>query len=799
MNLKRLFPLLLLILCSADASYAQTVPAPYLYYFSDLAHGFVIERADGTDSRVLAQNVMPPDYTIVAGPGWSPSGKWFAWTGRVDMSPGVSPISGWLISADGTNRLTMLDNVSGDTVEMEWSPSRDLLYVLYRHGELIDDFYLIDADAGKTAVHFTIPDNATTLVHNWTPDGQRLVYVYRSQSPPNDSNKVVAIMSSDGTIEQESISVGTPVRGYDNIDASLSDDGHLLAYRDSKRTDVIVIENILTYEQTTFPLPPGSFIKAINWNPKGDYAFVHTSYDFCPNRYLCAPASLWLLSVSAQTIQLISTNTYPIDYDYDPTIAERTYSVGRPWSPTGDNGVFLTTDNALHVIQPDSLRTTDLSEVGVAHGWIWSSDGHLLLINSGVPSSIFRYDVSTGAREVIGEAGSYYLQQVALSPDNRYFGFPFQHFILDMATGEHIRFSPHNVDSSRGDMGSAGYRWNPDSQWIITSDEYGYAGGIGPPGIAVFKLDGTLRRDLGVCFLSKTCVGWLPDNVIPYLAPGSSQSVLRHPLITLTHNTWVNGVAWSPDGSRLASYDQDNHLHIWQIGQNGANEIEIFASSQECVYWPNPCQLSWSPDGRYIAVGATGYSQTEIQVWDVTTGEQMPGVQGAQIRWSAHGGYEGVSADEFFSPDNSQVVRIRDKSHADLYDVQSGRQVSTIPLSDQFSGLLVWLPMPSRIAFVDQVNTGMWVWNPVSDQIVQMMNSRNLLVYAVAANNSGRLLAGASSLMRVHIWDSASGDLLSELNSYAQAVAFNPTRDWLAAGGSQIVTIWDLSDLDSPH
>lgn len=55
-------------------SAAESEKAPYLYYYSDFLKAFVIERADGTDSRTLAANVMPDEHTSMAGPGWSPTG-----------------------------------------------------------------------------------------------------------------------------------------------------------------------------------------------------------------------------------------------------------------------------------------------------------------------------------------------------------------------------------------------------------------------------------------------------------------------------------------------------------------------------------------------------------------------------------------------------------------------------------------------------------------------------------------------------------------------------------------------------
>jgi hypothetical protein len=43
---------------------AQATPAPYLYYFSPIPQGIVVERADGIDSRVIAPDLILADYTL---------------------------------------------------------------------------------------------------------------------------------------------------------------------------------------------------------------------------------------------------------------------------------------------------------------------------------------------------------------------------------------------------------------------------------------------------------------------------------------------------------------------------------------------------------------------------------------------------------------------------------------------------------------------------------------------------------------------------------------------------------------
>jgi Tol biopolymer transport system component len=179
---------LAVLLPNAAPTQATGTGAPYLYYFSDLLHAFVIERADGTDSRVLADGVTPDDNNAVRGPGWSPSGKWFAWTSTGGSTSAERP---WLISADGTRRFSGLDHVfigeSGGIVGL----CRDRLLV-------VDDTQLWDQ--GGRYVYYRgcgsrtdrnlleIPRRAD-LRSAWTPDGQYKMFcmsAFRGRHPNYD-------------------------------------------------------------------------------------------------------------------------------------------------------------------------------------------------------------------------------------------------------------------------------------------------------------------------------------------------------------------------------------------------------------------------------------------------------------------------------------------------------------------------------------------------------------------------------------------------------------------------------------
>jgi hypothetical protein len=103
-------------------------PAPYLYYYSDVLNGFVIERADGTDSRLLGKGIAQENMSRVTGPGWSPDGKRFAWITYALSDGGPVPMRGHILNTLTGEPVKLLDAFS-NVYAMWWSPERDLLLV----------------------------------------------------------------------------------------------------------------------------------------------------------------------------------------------------------------------------------------------------------------------------------------------------------------------------------------------------------------------------------------------------------------------------------------------------------------------------------------------------------------------------------------------------------------------------------------------------------------------------------------------------------------------------------------------
>jgi hypothetical protein len=185
-------------------------PPPYLYYYSQLLGGLIIEHPDGTDSRQIAADVIPPNLTGLVGPGWSPSGKYFAAYGVDYSGYGGYNASAYLIDLNGHPVAPWLNNIDL-TSSMQWSPpGEDILLVMGKVSpERYTDFgtfvWLIDVQHNKVLAEYGI--NVEMLVYSmsriiWDTNHQQIVF-YLKPDTYNVGDYYRVIMHFDGTILRE--------------------------------------------------------------------------------------------------------------------------------------------------------------------------------------------------------------------------------------------------------------------------------------------------------------------------------------------------------------------------------------------------------------------------------------------------------------------------------------------------------------------------------------------------------------------------------------------------------------------
>lgn len=84
---------------------------------------------------------------------------------------------------------------------------------------------------------------------------------------------------------------------------------------------------------------------------------------------------------------------------------------------------------------------------------------------------------------------------------------------------------------------------------------------------------------------------------------------LLHTLIR--HTGWIEALAFSPDGHRLASSAADKTIRLWAVN-NGMKLLTLAGHMMDVT------SLAFSPDGSILASGAE-----TVKVWDTTGGQLL--------------------------------------------------------------------------------------------------------------------------------------------------------------------------------
>jgi WD40 repeat protein len=241
------------------------------------------------------------------------------------------------------------------------------------------------------------------------------------------------------------------------------------------------------------------------------------------------------------------------------------------------------------------------------------------------------------------------------------------------------------------------------------------------------------------------------------------------------------GLALSPDGARLASLAPGKGVKVWEV-----------AKERKVHELPEPGRLNvlaWGPDGRRLAAGG---ADATVRLWDAATGLPHATLEGPALPVTALA----------FAP-AGRLLASASAVGCDvwLWDADRGKPALLVP--DAVDGCAIeaiaFQPRGELLAVagIDWLATG------GSDGAVHLWDvvrpARHLTLAggarALAFHPAGRLLATATLVRTVRVWDVTTGRLLRELSGHEDAincVAYSPDGRRLAsAADDHTVRLWD--------
>lgn len=246
------------------------------------------------------------------------------------------------------------------------------------------------------------------------------------------------------------------------------------------------------------------------------------------------------------------------------------------------------------------------------------------------------------------------------------------------------------------------------------------------------------------------------------------------------HTGWVLGVAFGPEGKQLVSGGTDRTVRVWDLA-TGQETLSLNANALVM-------SVSLSADGKRVAAAT---KEPSVKIWDATNGKALHTLKGhtadvTSVAWSADGTW-------LASAGRDQAVKV--------WDAASGKERLTLKgHSAEITGVAIspdgkWIASASHDQTIKQ-------WDAASGRLIRTLQGHGSGVMSVSLSSDSQRLASASADQTVKVWTTANGQEQFTLKGHeAQvlSVAWNADGTRLATGSyDRTAKVWEIPSATKP-
>ncbi|MCB0053774.1 MAG: WD40 repeat domain-containing protein, partial [Caldilinea sp.] len=255
------------------------------------------------------------------------------------------------------------------------------------------------------------------------------------------------------------------------------------------------------------------------------------------------------------------------------------------------------------------------------------------------------------------------------------------------------------------------------------------------------------------------------------------------------HTDEVYGIAFAPASKNppgmllLASAGLDGRIIIWDVAGG-------FALRE--IRWSTPVHdVAFSPDGSFMATGA---QDNLVVLWDTAPGDVEQWVP--LYRLPGHTGW--VRKVEF-SPDGRTLASSSWDNTARLWDTVAGRTIQSLAGSKGWVYGLAFAP-DGRSLVTSSIDGYGRIWNVANEQDLMIERaygvSNDVRIHSLAYSGDGRYLATGGFDNTARLWDAATHEPLRPFLHYDVVYDVSLSADGsrlLTASADRSAIVWDTA------